>query len=518
MTYQKLRTTLRTLFVIVAACGVTAWTWHHALESTREPTTLDWISKIDTGTLEDRKLAILRLQEAKPAEIAVVIPVLTRALLDSNVSIRLDAALALAQSVISPAIADQQTALMDHAPGVANSLRKVLKEDDDASVRGAAANALTSIRRALVKAKIPVAESSPSDPLNPAALVMAFDAEMGRDPMSRSTMIGAFEQLGPVPLPAPPALLEALDDPDVAIRGQTLKALGQFASGVDRAIPILLKDLETNTSRFAPDYQGTARKMRPSPAVVPVLIESLESGDGLVREAATVLLGRVEPAPRAAGPALMLCVKKALSIEERSDSDPSNPDISGAGGGIGPSSGNRPTAAPPGSVSADLAKALARTASPEDAVPLLIEVLKRRSPGARRGAAAALAEIGPAAHGAIPALAASLREALSTNGRSATGNVATTVYALGCIAPKAPEAQATSADVLAVIAQALKANNASVRAAAAEASGNFGPKAVSALPTLRELLKDQTAAVRDAAEAAIKKIESKSEPTNEPQP
>jgi HEAT repeat protein len=518
MQQKKLQTNVRTLIVLVAACGAMAWAYHHVNESNRVLTTADWVNRIDSWSVDERKSAVQKLLEAPASESEVVIPGLIRALNDTNASIRLDAALALAHCVAQSTRGDQ-SALQNHARRVASSLLEVLEHDKDAGVRAAAASALSWIRREVVKAKLPADPSTPSDPLSPDVIVKAFAEEIKREPASRPSMLAAFEQLGPMPMSAPPSIVEALDDPSTVNRGHALKALTLYSSGVDRAVPVLLKDLETNNDRFPPEYLGFARAMRPSPAVVPILIKALESDNGLVREASAALLARIDPAPRAAAPALIAAVRKANAIGDRPGAD------SGAGGGGGPgggalaaSSSNRPPPPPPGSVSTDLLRALAKAAPPEDAVPLLIEVLKRKSADARSAAAVGLAEIGPASQAAIPALLATLREANAAQGRSATGYGTATARALGRIGPEAAPSQASADDVIAALSQTLNVNSDQFGAAAAEALGNFGPRAAAAVPQLRKLLNARFTQAKDNAKAAIEKIEGPSKPTKDTEP
>jgi HEAT repeat protein len=159
---------------------------------------------------------------------------------------------------------------------------------------------------------------------------------------------------------------------------------------------------------------------------------------------------------------------------------------------------------------------LAKAAPPEESVPLLIAVLKRRSRASRTAAALGLAELGPASHAAIPALVATLKEFTAAEGDTVSGYGAQVAQALGRIAPQAPEAQASSEEVIAVLTEVLNVRAVSTRSAAAQALRNFGPKATRAIPRLRELLDDQTAIVRDAAKSALEKIEPQSKPTSAP--
>jgi HEAT repeat protein len=201
------------------------------------------------------------------------------------------------------------------------------------------------------------------------------------------------------------ARLGALDDPSIFVRGQALLALSHFRDGVDRAVPVLLEDLATNTDPFPPEYAAIAAAMHPSPAVVPTLIPSLESDNGLVREAAAILLARVEPPPRSAAPSLIAAVKKAIAAGEGSSSGPDPVDAEPKKAeGLSPRGGQRREQPLPGSISPDLSVALAKAAPAEESVPLLIAVLKRKSPASRTAAAMGLAELGPAAYAAIPRL------------------------------------------------------------------------------------------------------------------
>jgi HEAT repeat protein len=125
-----------------------------------------------------------------------------------------------------------------------------------------------------------------------------------------------------------------------------------------------------------------------------------------------------------------------------------------------------------------------------------------------------LAALGPAAHTAIPALVATMKEAIA-GGHSTTAYGARTARALGRIAPRSPEGQAKSADVIAALTEALNAPGMSIRTAAAEALGNFGPPAATAIPRLRELLHDRDDRMQGAAKSALMKIEPQSGTTQE---
>jgi HEAT repeat protein len=291
------------------------------------------------------------------------------------------------------------------ARDIARALVEVLDQDQDPGVRASAAYALSFLGASVVKTGVGPGEPAERDPLGPASLVAAFNQALERDPSSRLPLADAIERLGPVPLPAPEGLLAALEDPSINVRGKAIMALAHFTSGVDKAIPVLLADLHGNTERFPPDYVAAARQMQPSPAVVPVVLKALESDDGLLREAAEILLSRIDPLPPTAAPAVVASVRKALSVEEQGDGDrdsaePAPPKKSG----LAPRSSTRPAQPQPGSITSSLVMALAKVAPPEQSVPLLIEVSKRKAPAARAAAARALASVGPKAATAIPRL------------------------------------------------------------------------------------------------------------------
>ena len=194
--------------------------------------------------------------------------------------------------------------LKDQAPTAVSSLLGVLKNDTDPTVRASAAFALSSIRQAFVKAGLSSNKSSESDPIKQETLFAAFDAALEQDALNRLALIDAIEHLGQLPNAATPGLIDALKDPSIVIRGKAVAALSHFTSGVDPAIPVLMHDLETNASRFPPDYFEAAKEMRPSPAVVPILIKSLESDNWMVREAAQLFLSQVGPEAASSRPRL----------------------------------------------------------------------------------------------------------------------------------------------------------------------------------------------------------------------
>ena len=313
MQYQKLQTSLRTMVALVACAGAVFWAWRHLADSSTGEATGDWIRKISSGNLDERRLAIRSLEPANPSELDAVIDASTRALDDKEAMVRVEAALALTR--FAAPTTKGQTFDVARSRRIATTFLDVLNRDKDAGVRASAANGLTSIFVALKKAGASPGGTGETDQLKPEALVAAFDAELTRDPANRVPFVEAIKRLGPVPLNAPPGLLGVLEDKRYVIRGEAMKALSNFSGGVDPAVSVLLKDLATNTDQFRPNYAEVAEALRPSPAAVPILIQALESDDGLVRQVAATLLAHVEPLPSSVAPVLIAAVKKAIAAD-----------------------------------------------------------------------------------------------------------------------------------------------------------------------------------------------------------
>jgi HEAT repeat protein len=506
---KKLRSVVRGLVFLLICGGAIAWAWRNATSPRdTEKKTGDWVGMIMYGSVDERKFALTNLNPASPTETDLAVDAATRALHDPDAAVRVEAAGALARLATTSSVRTPSTDV-DRSREIAEGLLEAYHKDQDPSVRGLAAGGVSSIYSALVKAGVRPGGSSDADPLKSEALVATFDAGLQVDSSNRVMLLNAIERLGTVSMEAPPGLVSVLDDPTHFVRGLALKALSHFSGGVDRAVPVLLHDVATNTDRFPPDYAEIARRLRPSSAVVPTLTEALKSDDAVIRQTAATMLSRIEPAPRSAAPLLIAVVKKELSAAQGpgDEEDVPEPAQAAAPTGVAPGSGNRLEQPAPGSVSLGVAVALARTAPPEEALPLLLQLSQRKDPASRSAAAEGLAELGPAAHAAIPALIANLKEALAHDGRSSSDFAVRTARALGRIAPHAPEAQAKPGEVLAVLSEALKSRSSAIRAAAVDAMGHFGTKAVPALPKIRELLDDRSAPVRNAAKAAVEKVE-----------
>jgi HEAT repeat protein len=274
-----------------------------------------------------------------------------------------------------------------------------------------------------------------------------------------------------------------------------------------------MRDLETNTSRYPPDYFEAATIMHPSPAVVPLLIKSLESSNWMVREAAALLLAQIGPGAREAAPALMTAIRKTSKSGENRDALAESADSEEPRPGLMARNGLRPTAPRPGTVSQAFGRALARLAPPHESIPLLVELLGSKNPETREAATRVLGELGPEAHQASPHLLAALKPLLHSKDSAEEHTAKTLVLTLGNIVPNAPENTSVAGDEITTLRGALDAPSELIRAAAAEALGNFGPRADAAVPRLSALRDEKASRVSAAAAEALKKISPQAAPT-----
>jgi HEAT repeat protein len=492
MISRSIQTSLRRLVILVACFGVITWAYRRIEEARRPPSTLDWVRSLQTGNEEERRLAADRLASERAVDAGSVIPALAGALSDSSAAVRSGAALALGRylSATVPLLKEQ---VMPETSAAARELLRVIRADPDPSVRSGAGLALGSLLTSLADARL-LLDRSPSDTvIDRAEALAALDSALRLDPNSRHALIAAFLSLGPTEMAAPKSLLAALDDPSKSIRLQALRALASFGSGVDAAVPVLLRDVESEadvperraagTSGTVHNYHWAAERLRPSPAVLPVLVEALDSPNRNVRAAAARILGQMGRAARPAAPALAAAARKRL-----------------------------PTGAEPNLRAeahfADFAPALVRVLPPGDAVAILSEALRPDDYWTRNASASALARLGPLAHTALPALVETMKDAAARQSRGDSGYAVAVAEALGEIAPQSRLTRAQADDIVAALRMGLDFKDPLVRGESANALAKLGPRAAPALPRLNAIAKEETTFryVRDAAARAIEHI------------
>jgi HEAT repeat protein len=490
---SSFQTNLRRLAVLVASCGVIAWAWRSVEESRRPPSTQDWVRTLKSGNDVERKLAATRLATGRAVDAGTIIPALVSALSDTAAQVRSEAALALGRYVATtlPVLGDQ---IAEESSAAIKGLVALINQDGDPEVRSSAAFAIATTQAAIDQAGESLEKSAATQRTDRAVIVAALDSALQRDPANRHALIAAIRNLGRIDLPAPPGLFAALDDSSRSVRVQALHGLSQFTGRVDRAIPVLLRDLETEEdtaerraigmSTRGSEYFHVAEGLRPSPAVIPMLVDALESPNRNVRGAAAILLGQLGPEARSAAPALVAAARKRIPTRagpERASED---------------------------ALFFDFAPALLRVLPPNEAVAILCEALRPNRYWTRSAAASALAKLGPKAKGALPALVATMKEASANQAQGDSGFAVAVVVALGQIAPDAPLDRAATEEVVDALRAGLEFKDALIRGESAEALERFGPRAASALPRLRAMAKDETVFkyVRESAAKAIEAI------------
>jgi HEAT repeat protein len=367
----------------------------------------------------------------------------------------------------------------------ATALFECLKEPEP-SVRSAAAISLGQIVS-------PYSDLSANSPVNRTAVMDALVGLLGdRDAGVRRAALRAitWDPSGSDP---PKVLAEALKDESAENRALAVRRLSNYDQGLDPWVPMLLRLAEHDPDPSVREecLRGlTADFERPSgitPAVVPVLTESLSSKDAKIRSHVAWLLGAHKADARAAIPELLRVLNEPV--------DPQVVPVRGPAGTFDPG--------------CEAAWALGRIApgstEAKKVIAALAEVV-RSGPQSRGGwAAVALGEFGPAALEALPVLIKLLNDGTPDDKFERHSSAAT---ALGKIAPGSPAADEAVAALLPV----LERKSGLPRLMALRALAQFGPKAAAAIPRIRVLKDDRDAEVRNAAANALPAIENKGTP------
>ena len=203
----------------------------------------------------------------------------------------------------------------------------VLERDGDVGVRASSGFALAAVVRVLGRiAGIKPDQSRAVDPIDPRTMAKAFNASL--DATRRSARpcwcpTRAWDQW----MSRARVLLARLDDPSQIVRLQALQVVCQFSSGVDEAVPVILKAAEstsrraqTNDVQISFQLRHSAERLRPTSAVVPMLKKGLESQNSRAGRGtlAVLLLGRVGPGVRSAVPALIAATKAMIRSSQGS--------------------------------------------------------------------------------------------------------------------------------------------------------------------------------------------------------
>lgn len=445
-----------------------------------------------------RALAARTLAEigppAKPA-----IGALKKALTDATVNVAVEAAVALVR-IGEPA--DEPLA--------------VFKRALDAPVEGVAAYAIEAVPRlrAAGKPLVPLALAKLSDksaltryaalwlvsqvpPEEGARAVPEVAVLVTDEQVEVRRLVGrVLERLGPTGAGAADALGKALateTEPDV--RNQFVEALLAMGTGAKPAVPQLLPlvaDANIDLAVRAKVAVAVAVADPASPAAGVALLKAASDADPVLRAAAADALGRLNPLPAGAVPAL---VKMA-----RSD-DKNGPRVAALRALV--AAGPRATAAKPDLEAISngtqpwlaLWAKVALSALDGDvrrSAPVVRRALAEKGAQTRAAAVEALLIVG-VARDDLPVLLKFIKD---VNGPTKVA----AATALGQLGP-------LSKDAVPDLVRALDHNDSDVRVAAADALGLIGPAARPAVPKLKELRPDPLA--RPAALRALERIEKK---------
>jgi HEAT repeat protein len=489
MNPRRLLTGAGNSLILVLGLGVVVQVWTHSAAPERPLTTKALVDQLQSWDRDDRKNAVQELSNARADEVASVTPALIGALKDPEASVRNEAALAVAH-YLAAALKFKGASLTEHARGAVAALVVVLERDTDLSVRASAAFAAAQLLVQLRIAGIKPDRLDADDPIDPRTMAKVLRGVLEREPATRLALLLQFEKLGPFDEPAPRVLYSALADPSRIVRIQALQAISQFSSGVDEAVPVLLKEAETNDLHAvpAPEFlagqplRQTAERLHPTPAVVPILVKGLESQNPNVKSMAVVLLRHLGPGAQSAAPALVAAARSIIrssagSAESREES-----------------------------FFRELAQTIVQILPAEEAAAILAEALTPGHSATQGIAAWTLGELGPRGSMAVPTLLQALADAEKPlRGMTRDGYAYSVIMSLQRIAPEARLSEPMADQVIEALARSLSFSDKYVRMVAASGLGKFANRASAALPRLRALCESmrEPADVRKAASDAI---------------
>ncbi len=278
------------------------------------------------------------------------------------------------------------------------------------------------------------------------------------------------------------SLTEGFADPEPTIRASAASALGQLASEIKVDLPSeLVAALHDQSPQVRQAAAKALNNAQLTSSVVPALITALASPEPELRFQATEILARVGPAAAPAVPALLPMLSEPFDRKKsKTERTPPNFWDPACGAAI----------------------ALGRIGVLPETIAGLTGMLSSDVPARVQSAAAALARLGPAAGGAVPALITEYDKALKADGH-VLGQSALAA-ALGDLGPRSQSA----AQAAAILTRALDSQDTWVRVAAAQALGKFGQGAGPAIPKLRKLEQSPVRELQDAAKTAIAAIEA----------
>jgi HEAT repeat protein len=529
----------------------------HAIAADTKPTANELTKQLASGD-EATKVAACNKLGMLGTDGASAVDELNSALADSSAEVRAHAAWALGQigEAAKPAAPALAKAVVDPDGKVRRAALKALraiKPDRNITlpiISHALADADHSVRVHALHSIADMGEAAMP------ALLKALD-----HPEGKYWAILVLGEMGPQAKDAVPGLTKLLDDKSPQVRREAVMALGAIGKDAQSAVPAIVKLLNDEAHQvqigagFAVGMLGPAAK-----SAIPTLQRNLKSDDEFTRVLSAWAIAKVndkdpkafdqavdmlakgiaseDPRVRRAsirglvdlkpGPAKMLPALKAAAdeatdaaIEEALEAvaqtgSPGLPTLIGA---LKWKEHRGQAAMLLGRMGSDASKA----------VPALTEGLGDENPDVRREICFALGAIGPDAASATPALAVLLEDENERVSHAAA-------YALGRIGPDAkaaipalkqqlddenmfdrgvsawalafidPDDAALAKTTTPILTKGLENDQAMIRRACANALGNLGPKAASAVDALKAAEKDPDQSVSEAAAAAIKKI------------
>jgi HEAT repeat protein len=305
-TPRRHRLSLRALLLLVGAIAVALAT-ARALIDSRDPTRTA-LRQLRSSQPFDRIGAVLTLARlAKGPNAATVLSAIIGALEDSSPHVR---AAASAQLGVALTTAWEAGFSGPEGPAVVARLEMLL-DSPEPSVRSGAEGSLQELaskapaewvmnRPGLTRPTLATLE--PERSLD-ALAILAADPR----PEVRYVAYHAMGSLGrrQARLPAPPALIAALESETPEGRKFAADALDFYRAGVDDAVPILFRLAEATEGRAEIVRLMNLKSLHPSPAVVPLLIEKLHHPRPTIRACAATMLGGLGPAAEPAVPDLI---------------------------------------------------------------------------------------------------------------------------------------------------------------------------------------------------------------------
>jgi HEAT repeat protein len=390
------------------------------------------------------------------------------------------------------------------------ALREAL-EDKSPRVRVKVAEALWRVERPPVRVLLPALLASLKE----------------KDEVVRINALVVLGQMGQAAKTTVPEIARSLKDKDMGVRMEAVLTLGEMGPAAKSTIPALLDALKEDELRLLEPLVSVTLGNIGAPAV-PALTKALGDKDARLRRTAAYALGLI--GPKAGGAAHVLT--EAL--------DDAEADVRAlAAKALGRIGADAKAALPKleealkekdARVRVNAALALYQVGGGTAGLPVLMEALADTQPHVREQACAALAVLGvkAAPAGALLRKAATDKEArVRALAAEALGNLPPTAELQTTLneamADKDEDVRLSAARALwrsrgspadpgklvDLVAAGLESENAGVRKRAAQVLGDFGAGAKGAVPALVQALRDRENAVREAAAAALRRIDPK---------